>query len=511
MDRYDYFRRLMIDVCKRLPTIDEIEQVQSLSLCPADFVDYAIEQCIDGEELAETIALWVDDFMLPSSYPTPASGKWLMKDTWTGTVDDVPTSITFFHPPHLWDGCGAADGAALTAATFADAFELVDRPYWDMQGSVYVCKLAGAYPAWWTGSTPTYASVGGTEDPTISGVDHYCMVQPQFPCGCGPNLAWCNLESLTTGSDDNTNGSTMLAQQVKAEVSQLVRYVVQNDLPFTDVFDADYAVRTTRLAHAYEQNNRVDLSNRCIKNDDNTVPLPTAHETIYLTAKTPSSDNWCGTRTERFEEGSYSTDVDDYDWQVMDTPGYQSGIITSYELLLRQPTEPNIANQIYRFWTCDEITWRDRDFDSTVPSIDGIAFSPLVSTTRANEPLLPPKGPQETCEGCHYTLNPLAAFRNGWNIYGRYDATASATGIFLGTSGSGLDGLGALLAASPEVHRCIVKRTYRVLVGEELTDPDTLDTLTASFEAVSPEFGHERSIKQLYRDILELPEYRRGL
>jgi hypothetical protein len=251
----------------------------------------------------------------------------------------------------------------------------------------------------------------------------------------------------------------------------------------------------------------------------------------------------------------------------------ESGLLTSYVFLLRQPTQPNIANTIYRFWTCDEVTPRlqgyslsyeltydggsvesmvaegdgnDTEIEYVSPELDPDDAEEKVNGNVLVSPLYLDPGPNDVvtsylsgddsyseCYSCHVTVNPLAAFRNNWDDEGRYLPLSQAGinagdnnpayGVFAGTHGHDMRGLGEILADSQDVKDCIIQRTYKLLTGTVLSpaDHDEMEILRADFENGSGRLTAlganvigpspiSFNIKNLYKSIVLSESYRRG-
>lgn len=335
---------------------------------------------------------------------------------------------------------------------------------------------------------------------------------------------------------------------MQAETFQLVKHIVWGaegllglDVPFTEIFTADYSVRTSRLQHLYEwtQSDYRDSS----ETDE-------CYRQLLGIDKTDASCNLDVALTSVEYVDFDPTTTDGKDWQVVPfdavstgTEGLSyraAGILTHLQLLLRQPSEPNIANRIYSYFTCQDIGWNrwelqsdpddEGDFPDWLLTTDyegasELRFSTLFRTSSAvTEPFDEGEDAVRNCRGCHLTVVPLAAFRNFWTDFGRYDpgkvAQAAglhqtlvtteasdrygAKGVFLGKSGKDMTGLGALMARSETVHRCITNRVVGWLTGSMLEQrSEALDALTATFQ------DSNFDIKALYRAVLSSDEYRR--
>jgi len=581
VDGYGLWRRQTLDICQRLPTLEEVKCIQANSGempygrflgigdapgCDIDF-SQVISDCLNSEAFAESIGRWVNDFILPSEIPSYSQYNYIVLNETTLT-DDEEVIPYWYGFNSSWGDC--LDGVSLTSSNIDDYLDKAYAPYWWAGGVngtseaglstdeadqifAYVCKKEVTDE----GSQKTYSLADTDATVTYNGRSYTCQRSNRnFPCGCGPNMRWCLVRSNFKDDDggatsaNNESSWWRLKRQALEEPGQFVKQVVlrENGIlsskspPFTDIFNGSYAVRTSRLQHYYEV---MQADHR-----DSSRYTDECHRLITGIDKNSESASCATTMTGNIDYVDYtdpnsppsgvSVGIDGGDWQVVDFTQkdvgntfapleYQSaGILTSWQLLNRQPTEPNIANRIYSFWTCEEVSWRSNDpfsgsdYFVTVNESDYSLktyfggtdnFSTIFRTTAALEPLSNTEDSNANCAGCHVTVNPLAAFRNRWDEAGRYreadyspDGTEvdSAQGIFLGSSADDMTGFGNLLANSGVVHRCIVNRSFERLVGHRLdSDSDTLQSLTETFLAA------DKDIRALYDAILDTDEYRK--
>ena len=574
---------MTLDICQRLPTIQEVKCIQAndgripdtrlvspSKACLINF-DSVINSCLKSESFAESIGRWVNDFVLPSQMPGYNSYNNIILNE--VTLNDGSTQKYWYGRHSSWGNC--LDGITPTQTNLSDYLDKAYAPYFangknggtdigvesDSNGDfVYVCKKTGDDGRIYSlaDEVTNYENFNGTT------TDYQCtQSDSRFPCGCGPNMRWCMVRSNLTNNNGtvgvmgNDHSWFRLKKQTLEEAGQFTKQVVLNENgilasknpTFTDIFNADYAVRTSRLQHFYEimqadlrdPDNLSDDCHRLISGIDKSASCPTTVSgTVDFVDYTDAASAPAGVVVD--ENGG--------DWQVIDfsqqapedktTPlAYQNaGILASWQLLNRQPTELNIANRIFSFWTCEEISWRSNDPYNrsnyqlerveenedgfvTLYSLDDIEFNTLYRTAAALEPFEEGTDNYTNCSGCHVTVNPLAAFRNRWDQLGRYrevdykpvgsingmdpGTVSGDQGIFLGETGVGLAGLGNILAESPVVHRCIVNRSFERLVGYRLpSSSDTLQDLTETF------LSSNKDIRSLYGAILTTAEYKRA-
>ena len=564
LDGYDLWRRQTIDVCQRLPTLEEIACITVNGgdypvggAGPCDF-EATLDACLESEAFAELIALGINDFILPAVVPLKGQYAWINWNTATYfNAAGVEKTVRYWHMDANnsdWDDCLKGVLQPLPdRAALAGYLERADEPFWanahqggpevgiydDGVPYVLVCKQTedltckgGLY----TASLANTAEVECND----SGNMQCDRSKNDFPCGCGPNLRWClPLGTLydadgSVAAEPNGDGLRLVRQQLLYEAASFVKQVVlaENGIiggaaRFTDIFDGEYGIRTSRLQHFYEVN-QADFrdtgdSDACDRIIDGLDKSAASCTTPKMGGQVPFIDRGLGLGA------GYALDAEAADWQVIDytTPAVDgvtprldhfSGILSTWELLLRQPSEPNFANRVYSHWTCEEIGWREWGLSDISAggtghdwALSGTGwgtsprFSTLYRTTAALEPFNDPLM-AGTCLGCHLTVNSMAAFRNRWDQKARYKPRQQvyAYGAFLGEEGDDLAGLGALMATSPVVHACIVNRTVKRLTGHWMKRTDAeLQSLVDVFTSS----GFD--MRALYRAVIDTDAYRR--
>ncbi|MCP5140895.1 MAG: hypothetical protein H6926_08265 [Chromatiales bacterium] len=385
-----------------------------------------------------------------------------------------------------------------------------------------------------------------------------CSTEADLACGCGEGLGQCQLRDalyLTeqTGEVSGGGEATQLvgyskdsaqygryraAWQRDMEPFMTVKHLVMGteglfgeDRPFTDVFTSSCVIRSSRAQQADDALRRwmsydSGWDPRCLNRTSGTQGDVSATD---CGGSTPPDDDVVFRDDYPSDTGTYGGAAD---WQKVcfDSPleaHLQSGLLTNYELMISNPTEPNYANRIYSYWLCDDINWKHgasywhvdylagggdpwemRVPNATAICTDGVntdcvTFNALHDTDAANEAL-----GKEACRGCHGIVNGLGAFKNRWTQAGIYrpDRT-TPLGVFQAQSGediADLPALGALMAESPVVHACIANR-----VAFQLTHR-YLDRDSQSLQTLVDAFLDDRDIRDVYRAMLARPEYRRA-
>lgn len=394
------------------------------------------------------------------------------------------------------------------------------------------------------------------EDGTLSRSDTVnCSTEADLACGCGEGLGECRMRNAlyfveVTGETTDGTEHTLLTGR-NSDGGQYGRYRVgwQRDMepfmfvknlllgedglfgeerPFTDIFNSSCTIRTSRAQRAHDALRRwVSYRNnwdpRCLNRTEGTQGDLTAAD---CGGTTPPDDDVTFRDDYASDMGTYGGEAD---WQKVCFDSeleahLPAGLLTNHALMIANPTEPNYANRIYSYWLCDTINWKSgatywhvdysdgggTPWEMRVPNgtetcadgsnTDCVSFYKLHDTDAANEAL----GKQD-CMGCHGIVNSLGAFKNRWNQGGVYDPNRSAPqGVFQAQEAEDIPALGELMAESPVVHACIANR-----VAFDLTHR-FLNKDSSSLQILVDKFQGDRDIRDVYKAMLALPEYRRA-
>ena len=189
-----------------------------------------------------------------------------------------------------------------------------------------------------------------------------------------------------------------------------------------------------------------------------------------------------------------------------------AGVVSTNGLWWRYTTTDSNANRrranaLSRITVCQDILDRAIGFDSSVNLLDEAAIEDALH----NNP---------SCENCHVSLDPIAA-----NLFGFYwsNFTSPTQGMvyhpgqerawedmlgtppgWYGTPTDGLVNLGATIAADPRFATCAVEQAFELMLRRETTvsDADDLVELRDTFLA------NDMSIRSLFRAVVDLPVYR---
>ncbi|MEZ4460634.1 MAG: DUF1592 domain-containing protein [bacterium] len=294
-----------------------------------------------------------------------------------------------------------------------------------------------------------------------------------------PNREWY-------GDNTDMRNATNLA--IAREPLELIAYVVRENLPFSEILNADYTVVNPFSARSY---GLVDNDGNCLVED-------------------------CGL--------SFSDMNDASDWQKARIPGQpQAGVLTTAAFLNRYPTTATNRNRqrsgvFYKlFLATDVLKLADRPLD------------PLQSDLSNNPTLFDPQ-----CNVCHDVVDPVAGAFQNWDGNGHFNPMDNGwytdmlppgiekSKITQGESAESLPWLAERSTADPRFVQSAVEHAYRLLTGDApLTYP--LDPSQASYESefhayeVQYEFFKQTgkrfvesnyNFKTLIKEIINSPYYR---
>lgn len=243
-----------------------------------------------------------------------------------------------------------------------------------------------------------------------------------------PSKTWYDaIADETVRGQQRGRSNTALAR----EPLELIRYIVENDRPFSDIITGNYTVANGHLARVY------------------------------------------GLDTSSF------ADVDDQsDWQAVVIPGRpHAGVLTTPAYLNRFPTTATNRNRerahmaLSLFLNTDVMSLGARPIDTD-------------SSSEHNPTMTNPQ-----CTSCHEILDPVAGAFQNWNNTGLYRPTtwyAEMRAPGLGETllpaeehDASLQWLGRTFVEDPRFARAMVKLTYAGLTGrpalDEPTDPSAPD------------------------------------
>jgi hypothetical protein len=233
---------------------------------------------------------------------------------------------------------------------------------------------------------------------------------------------------------------------LRKEPYELIKYIVQNDRPFTEIVTADYMMVSPYTARGYaifEQ-----LKDKFKNVDD---PFE------YIPAKLPALKGRDG-KTQKTGEGIYP----------------HAGILTMFQYLRRFPTTVTNRNRL-----------RSRMYYSHFLGVDVMALAPRVTDAAAvGKKFANPTLQAPDCVVCHKTVDPVAGlFQDYFNEEGHFGPRKE--GWFTDMFGPGREGvpmptedkwrslqwLGQETARDPRFAIAMTEHVYYIMVGRKVLQP----------------------------------------
>lgn len=247
---------------------------------------------------------------------------------------------------------------------------------------------------------------------------------------------------------------------IAREVYELIRYILQNNLPFYDFLTANYTMVNYYSARAYGVENQLEF--RKLNIDDPNYPED----------------------SKLLNDNAYVYDPNDFQpIQLGNIP--HSGLLTSHVFLNRFPTTKTNRNRhrsktVYKlFLDTDILTIGDGRPDAT-------------QATNSQTPTLD----NPSCTVCHNVMDPIAATFQNWDIRGRYRPTRLFNGWYTdmlprgfngedmtlaGNVDSSLQWLGQQIINDPRFAYATVKALFKGFTGfEPLKNPIENDADSAT-------------------------------
>jgi hypothetical protein len=284
---------------------------------------------------------------------------------------------------------------------------------------------------------------------------------------------------------------------LKHEPLELIKYIVQNDRPFTEIVTADYIMMSPYTSRGY---GIFETLKEQFKNVDDPFE--------YIPAKLPALKGRDG-KTQKTAEGIYPS----------------SGLLTMFQYLRRYPTTVTNRNRA-----------RARMYYRHFLGIDVMALAPRVTDAAAvAKKFSNPTMQAPDCVVCHKTVDPVAGlFQDYFNEEGHYGPRKE--GWFTDMFGPGLEGkglpsddrwrslqwLGAETAKDPRFAVAMVEHVYSILFGRKvLLPPLDIDdpqftprrraylTQRREIHDIARKFSSGGfNLKRVFKDLIASPFYR---
>ena len=224
-------------------------------------------------------------------------------------------------------------------------------PYWDSE-PIKVCAFGAQEPR---------VSPLGTECDTYdSRYDPYC--------GCGPNLAWCDIPDLGHNGDV---ANPPVHKALAGDIEHRVARIIEQDLSYLELLTGRTAYVNGPLVHFYRYQTQAPAH---VRFNELPVDLELLPELAYTDTET---------------------------WVPVELGPEQSGILTSPLYLMKYQTRRGRTNRFYDKFLCQPFTPPEgglSDLDNPDVSLD--------LTQRAG------------CKYCHAVMEPAGAHWARWSEYG---------------------------------------------------------------------------------------------
>lgn len=258
------------------------------------------------------------------------------------------------------------------------------------------------------------------------------------------------------------DGEPAFARAVGDEPLRILSTIAEEDLPYTDIVQADWSM-----------------------GDEN---LGTAWPTDYPDGET-------GWQKVHYTDGRPT-----------------AGVLTTNGLWWRYMTNTSNANRgranaISRILLCEDYLSKPIEFDRNINLLDNNAVNSALQTNAG-------------CLACHSTLDPIASYLWGFYYYdysSRADTTyyhpereeywqtmTGAQPAWYGTSGYSIEDLGRQIAADPRLAECMTRQVYELMLQRESTLADT-QALADQREAF---VQHGLTLRPLFASVVQSDAYR---
>ncbi len=259
-------------------------------------------------------------------------------------------------------------------------------------------------------------------------------------------------------------------EALRREPLELLRYIVENDRPFSEIVTADFTMMSPYTARGYGQFD--ELKDRFTDPDD---PFD------FIPAKVKALKGRNG-KVQPTAEGVYP----------------HAGILSMFQYLRRYPTTETNRNRL-----------RARMYYQHFLGVDIMSLAPRVSDAAAIDALFEtPTMQASECVVCHKTIDPIAGlFQDYYNEEGHYGPRKEGwfTDMFA-TGREGLDlpeaeqwrslpWLGEQTIADPRFAVAMAEHVYYILMGRKVSlRPDDID---------DPYFAEQRSAYLAQRELID--------
>lgn len=304
-----------------------------------------------------------------------------------------------------------------------------------------------------------------------------------------PDAFWFGDPQSAERSDDFFSNLVTTNDSVAREPLQLIRFIVENELPMTEILTADYFMVNPYSAKSYGVFDELSFQNEFDANEW----LPAQLNALEISTR----------------QGSFL---------VGDIP--HAGLLTSLMFLNRYPTSDTNRNRgrsrvVYDLFLDVDIL----ALEGTRPDGEAVDISSQAPTLDNDD-----------CVVCHGLLDPVASSFENWNDRGFYVPNLPWYDDMFQAGFAGIDRpqdqeptslqwLASQLALDPRFDDAMVRITYSGLVGREPLDPPGEDGTEAEWNAYNAESVHldelkdkfvadNQNLKTLIKEIVLSPYWR---
>jgi hypothetical protein len=347
LDRFRYLRALSLDITGTIPPLNLYKELETLDDVPEAWID----AMLSSPEFGDRAVRWHKDliwsnlslvrFMGTQAFINVNGANYYVSGTravrYRGSntaCADVPAT---YNP----------DGSIVTDVDGKEGYVYV-QPHWLPPGQIVKVCAFDAQEAEVSANGAECGKSEGFADTT---------------CGCGPNLIYCIPRDVESWIQD----------AFVEDVNRRVRYVIENDLPYTKLF-------TSRVAFVNGPIVRYWKSLAHFPGGVSNTPVPVQLESL------PDLETW-----QRGED----------DWVQIELPEGHAGILTSPAWLLRFQTNRGRASQFYTKFLCAPLKAQG-----------------ILSTSDAAIQAEPNLQEKAGCNICHAVLEPASAYWGRWTEAG---------------------------------------------------------------------------------------------
>ena len=237
LDELQTARALSLQLRGTIPTMEELMEIEAAGGVEEDHLDGWLNSENFQQQVMRhhrslfwnaTVSIELEKTRLLSSPDELYYGKY--RSTYTRGLKNISCSDWENTDINQWNQPQSTQTGSKTTgnqeSTFVDEGWVWVTPYWDMNSQIKVCAFdAQTNPYSETGTDCTTKQANTDPD-----------------CGCGPNLQWCMTRDV----------QTVFRTSFAEELTERVRVIIQNDLPYTELLVANNMMFNGPLSFYYQ-------------------------------------------------------------------------------------------------------------------------------------------------------------------------------------------------------------------------------------------------------------------